>query len=112
MVASIPAGKKKHLVQLMRELDQLDGGRALPTPVEIARFWAWLRPLAGRELTLIRQTQPEVTHTVRTAWRRDVNQATDHLLHNGRRFAIVEAKNVDEDNAVLEMLCVERTGGR
>lgn len=111
MVASIPAGKKKHLVRLMRELDQMDGGRALPVPTEIARFWAWIQPLAGRELGQIRQTLPEVTHRVQATWLAGVNQATDFVLHNGRRFAIVEAKNVDEDNTVLDMLCVEQTGG-
>jgi head-tail adaptor len=111
MVASIPAGKKKHRVRLMRELDQMDGGRAVPTPTEIARFQAWIEPLAGRELGQIRQTLPEVTHRVRATWFRGVNQGTDYLLHNERRFAIVEAKNVDEDNTVLDMLCVEQTGG-
>ena len=111
MVASIPAGKKKHQVRLMRELNQTDGGRVLPTPTEITRFWAWIAPLAGRELGQIRQTLPEVTHRVQATWIGGVNQATDFLLHNERRFAIVEAKNVDEDNTVLDMLCVEQTGG-
>lgn len=111
MVASIPAGKKTHRVRLMRELDQTDGGRVEPLPVEIAKFWAWVQPLTADEPLQIRQVQPQATHRVRATWRDDVNQATDYLEHNGRRLAIVSAINVDEFNTVLDMLCAEQTGG-
>ncbi len=111
MTASIPAGKKKHRVRLVRELDQMDGGRTLPTPVEMAKFWAWIQPLSSQEIGTLRQVMPEVTTRVRTDWRTDVNQATDVLYHNERRLAIASLINVDEDNTVLDILCVEQAGG-
>jgi SPP1 family predicted phage head-tail adaptor len=110
MVAAVASGKLKHRVRLMRNGITLDGGRALDMPTEVAKLWAWVNPLAGRELGQLRQTLPEVTHRVMLHFRPDVTQE-NWLEHNGRRLAIVSLINVNEDNTVLELLCVEQTGG-
>jgi SPP1 family predicted phage head-tail adaptor len=110
MVEAVSAGKLKHRVRLMRAGITLDGGRAKPMPTEVAKLWAWVQPLAARELIQIRQVLPEVTHRVVLHFRPDVNNQ-NWLEHDGRRLAILSVINTNEDNTVLELLCVEQLGG-
>lgn len=110
MVAAVSAGKLKHRVRLMRAGITLDGGRANPMPTEVAKLWAAVEPLTSRELIQIRQVLPEVTHRVMAHFRSDVTHE-NWIEHNGRRLAIASVTNVGEDNTVLDMLCVEQTGG-
>lgn len=110
MVASVPAGKLKHRVRIMRDIDQLTGGQSLPVPTQLAEVWAWVQPLASRELAQVRQTLPEVSHRVTLHYRAGLT-ASDWLEHNGGRLAISSLINVQNDNTVLELLCVEQTGG-
>lgn len=47
-------------------------GEVLDTWVEVARLWAKVQPVAGREFYLVHQVQSETTHLIYTPYRADV----------------------------------------
>lgn len=74
---------------------------------EVARPWASIKPLSGRELWMAQQVQADVTIAVRMRFRRGVD-ATMELDLGGRRLRIVAVLNLEERNRTLELLCQEQ----
>lgn len=74
--------------------------------------WVQVEPLSGRELEVARQVDARTSHLVRMRYRAGVS-ATWRVRLPRRREAddlvlqIVSARNVDEADDELELLCVE-----
>lgn len=72
--------------------------------IEIAKAWASIEPLRGRETMDAGVTSHDVTHRVRCRYRRDVSIGPEMRIRYGTRlFEIVFVIDVDEAHRELEI---------
>jgi SPP1 family predicted phage head-tail adaptor len=81
-------------------------GGCVESWADVAEVWAELVPLKGYERMQAMQLESPITHRVTMRWRRGVTNA-QRLLYGDRVFNIKEALNLDEQDAFLQLLCVE-----
>jgi SPP1 family predicted phage head-tail adaptor len=71
-----------------------------------ATVWAYVRPVKGYERFQAQQLQTPVTHKLTVRYLAGVT--TKHrILFDSRVFEIKEVINVEEQNAFLELICIE-----
>ncbi len=104
----IRSGEFKHRITLQRENEQDDGhgGQALEPWTDVATVMASIEPISGNEALVARQLQDTVTHKVLMRWRPGVT-AKLRIKFGTRLFEILEVRNWDERNRLLELRCVE-----
>lgn len=74
----------------------------------VAKVWAHVAPLQGREAVYAAQINPQTTHKITIRYRSDI-AATWRILHDGRYFHLTAPpRNVGEGREWLELDCVER----
>jgi SPP1 family predicted phage head-tail adaptor len=71
-----------------------------------AEPWVSIEPLAGRELYLIMQVAPRVTHLVTMHYMAGV-ESDWRIMYGTRVFHIDRVINLKEANVKLEFLCIE-----
>ena len=84
------------------------GGQLDPwaTPTVVARVWARIEPLRGREQLSGMQLESRVTHRITIRHRADVG-AANRLRFGARVFNIRAVIDVEERGRWLELLCEE-----
>jgi SPP1 family predicted phage head-tail adaptor len=100
-------GKLNKRISIMSKESVSDGGGGYKDElVEVAKVWASMRSVSGREKYESQQAQAEVTHKVTIRYR-EVSPA--HLIKLGNRiFDIQYLINVNEENKLLEIQALER----
>ena len=115
MSGSGNAGRLRHVVTLHRDAGTTADtyGQPVVSDTTYATRRAEIVPLEGRELWRARQIQADATHTVRLRAGGLLSgtsrlQPKHWLVHEGRTFHVLHVRNVEELNAWLEVLVVER----
>lgn len=108
----IRPGDLRHRVTLQRRVEALDGyGQGEPTWNDAGTFWAFVRPLQGREAEAAKQIKPELSHRVTLRYQPGVAfTAGDRLLFGVRVLNVDAVKNLGERNIELELDCIETPG--
>lgn len=107
----IEAGQLNVPVALERatETRNTDGG-VVYTWAQIAKLWAEIKPLTGRELLLAQQMNSLVTHNVRVRYRAGINNKDRFVgIGDSRVFNVAYAVNVDSMNHEYQCQCIEQT---
>ena len=103
-------GKLRHRIAIEVESAATDsyGGQLDPwaSPRVVARVWARIEPLRGREQLRGMQLESRVTHRVVIRHRSDVGPA-NRLRFGTRLFNIRAVIDVEERSRWLELLCEE-----
>jgi SPP1 family predicted phage head-tail adaptor len=106
------AGKLRHHVTLQRAEFSQDPvtGEVTPSWVEVAKVWAAIEPLSGREFIAAAASQSEVTARVVIRYRPGVTSAM-RLLHRGKLYNIQGVlADVDSGLDYLTLPCSEGVG--
>jgi len=72
--------------------------------VEIARVWAAVEPLNGREFIAAQAVQSEITTRIRMRYRADL-QPADRIDHEGTLYDIQSIINPRSGDAELVLMC-------
>jgi SPP1 family predicted phage head-tail adaptor len=88
-------------------VDDGGGGEESLTWEEVARLWAAIRPLGGREQALTGQMDGRVSHEIIMRWRSGVRPDM-RLRRGGRVFHILAVMDGGERGRWLRLLCEER----
>lgn len=101
------AGRLRKRVSLQRRVETQDttGGMTV-TWAEVAKLWAGIEPLYGREYDAARARNAETTHRIVLRYREDVT-AQMRLVLGARIYRIDEILNVRERNAELHLRATE-----
>lgn len=103
----IRAGKLRHRVEIRRATEARDDfGGVVQSWTLVAKRWASVDPLRGRERFAAQQVQADVTHKVRLRYTESL-MPTDRIVHDGRTFEIGAVLNVSERDREMELLCTE-----
>jgi len=79
----------------------------VPTYVDFATVWAAVEPLRGREYFEAQKIRPEMQYRVRMRYLAGVT--TDmQVIYRGKILDIQSVINVDERDAELHLMCLER----
>ncbi len=81
-------------------------GEAVKTPHNVARVWAGITPLMGRELVTAQQYHAETTHLIEIRFRTGITPNLQIVL-GARLFTILAALNVEERDVVINCYCKE-----
>ena len=95
-------------IEAATETADSGGGFADPwaAPRVVARAWASIEPLRGRERLQAQQLEASVTHKIVLRYRADL-RASHRVAFQGRVFNIRSVINVGERSRWLELLCEE-----
>lgn len=74
----------------------------------IGRRWASIESALGKEDEYGMQMAQETTHIVKLRYYAEVHKTGCWFVYKGRRFDIMYALNVDEQNRESRLYCVER----
>ncbi len=98
----------RHRVELLASaIYEDDIGNQFTEWVTVARPWAAVEPLSGREYWAAAAVQAERTIKVILRYRPGVTPA-HRLVFKGRVFDIESVVNIEESNRWLELKCKER----
>lgn len=101
------AGKLRHRVDVQSLTRGQNGfGEATMAWSTVAVRWASVEPVAGKEIMVGDQPQPQVTHRVCLRWMAGITSDC-RLIHQGRAFNISAVMDKDERRRELELLCIE-----
>lgn len=104
---ALMAGKLRHRITIQqRTTDQDDYGQQLDRWDDVARAWADVEPLNGRELLAAAAVQAETTHTVTMRYRSGITPQL-RINYNGRLFNILNVLDDNERHRTLTLLCSE-----
>ncbi len=104
---ALMAGKLRHRIAIQqRTTDQDDYGQQLDQWDDVARVWADIEPLNGRELLAAAAVQAETTHTVTMRYRPGITPQL-RINYNGRLFNILNVLDDNERHRTLTLLCSE-----
>ncbi len=100
-------GKLRHLVTIERRVETDD---QVGDPVErwqlVARAWASVEPLSGRELVMQQQIHSEVSTRIRVRHRfAGEPDAKMRVKHRDRLFNISHIRNVETRDREIELYC-------
>lgn len=106
-MAITPAEKRDKLLTLQARTQTADAtGQLLETWSDVARVWASVRPLAGRELLLAKQAQARLSHRITILYRAGITP-TMRAVMGSRVFHFESVINRDEANEELLIEAVE-----
>lgn len=97
---------RKRVTIQQRTTDQDDYGQQLNQWDDVARVWAGIEPLNGRELLAAAAVQAETTHTVTMRYRPGITPQL-RINYNGRLFNILNVLDDNERHRTLTLLCSE-----
>lgn len=101
------SGRLRHRVTLLKPARTTDGyGQVKTSSSPVGTYWAWVRPLRGREAEVARQLRADLTHAVTLRYVGAIG-AEDSLLFRGRGLNIRSVIDVDERRREINLLCVE-----
>jgi SPP1 family predicted phage head-tail adaptor len=75
-------------------------------PLPVARAWAHIEPLRGREALASMKLESRITHRITLRYRAGISAAM-RVAFKGRYFNIRAVINPEERNEILELLCEE-----
>ena len=111
MAKRIPAGELRQLVEVQRDIGELDSyGQISHEWITDFELRAKIEILRGREGELARQLYPHAEYKVSMEYHPDLyaSGATQRRLLFGERILHIGAVlNPDEENVMLELLCGE-----
>jgi SPP1 family predicted phage head-tail adaptor len=106
------AGKLRHRIEIQQPVGTTrDGagakkGKDRQAWTVLARLWAAVEPLAGRELYNAQQVQPNLSHRVRVRYLDGV-KAKMRVKHDRRYLNIETVINLEERDRELHLMCTE-----
>jgi SPP1 family predicted phage head-tail adaptor len=101
------AGSLNHLVTLQQSLPDRDSyGTEVPRWSDVAKVWAEVTDISGREYTAMQQAVSAVSVRVRIRYRDGV-VATMRVLDGARVLEIVSVINADGGRSELQLMCQE-----
>ncbi len=77
---------------------------------EVKTVWASVEPTRGREYQEAQRVRPELTYKITTRYHKGITPDMS-IKFKGRFFNIISIINVREQNAMLEIVCTEKTTG-
>ena len=102
------AEELKQRVTLQRPTETNTKGEISVTWTDVAKVWARVKPLAGREYDYAAQVRAEIPHRVWIRYRSDVS-ANWRLRYNGRSLYLLGPPvNLEESNVYLVMDCADK----
>lgn len=112
-LTKVEAGRLRHRLALKREGGTtFDSRGQIDTLVEtIDTVWGSVEPLRGQESILARQLDATLSHKITIRYSSDVENIgpSSWFEFGTRKFHIVEARNIEERNILLECICGETT---
>ncbi len=103
------AGKLIHYVTIETGTStQSADGEPITTWATLARVWASIEPLSGRERLQSDQAGGETTLRVRCRYVSGVTNDS-RVIQGSRTLEVYHVNNISETNSELEMLCREPT---
>lgn len=103
----IAPGKLIHSVAIEKKVTQRDTyGAEIVTWVEVARAWASVEPLSGREYFQAQQMQASVDYRITMNYQPGI-VPTMRVKWNDRGFNIRSVINTEERNIELILMCQE-----
>lgn len=102
-------GRMQHRIEIQDNVfgEQDAHGNREKVPTTLARVWADIMPLSGRELLLAQQVNATVTHSIRMRYREGV-KPNQWIVFKGRTFDINSITNERESDRVMMLSCTER----
>jgi SPP1 family predicted phage head-tail adaptor len=96
-------------VSIEKRVETLDDvGDAVPRWQSVARVWAAVEPLSGRELVLQQQIHSEVSTRIRVRHRfAGIPDAKMRVKHRNRLYNISHVRNVDTRDRETELYCTD-----
>lgn len=76
--------------------------------VEVKTVWASVEPTRGREYQEAQRVRPELTYKITTRYHKGITPDM-FIKFKDRFFNIISIINVREQNAMLEIVCTEKT---
>jgi len=109
-VVIVEAGKLKHRITILKPSDgtTTDGyGQPLDDPVEVARPWAAIEPITGRDYLAAMQENAEVTTRIRIRYRAGIERSM--IVRYGQsEFEILYIAHPEYAKKELHLMCKER----
>lgn len=103
------AGKYRHYVTIQSPTESQSGtGQIVVSYETLARVWASVEPLSGKEKLQSDQTSGETTLRVRCRFVSGVTNDS-RVIQGSRTLEVYHVNNIDELNVELELLCREPT---
>ncbi|WP_330926294.1 phage head closure protein [Candidatus Sororendozoicomonas aggregata] len=102
------AGRLRHRVTLQRLVkDRNDFGEVVDAWEDQARFWAEVKPIAGKETFIAKQFAAQTSHEVWCRYRKGI-KASDRIIdHRGNTLDIKAVLDVGGRGCTLKLLCRE-----
>ena len=105
---SINAGRLKRHIEIWRYVNaRNEAGSDVNKLTKIKTVYGEIRPVRGSEYTEYYKTQHELSVKITIRYYADL-KSTDVLVYHGRQFEIKSIINPEENNYILEVMCVER----
>ena len=103
------AFKKRITLETYAEIPDSFGDAAVGQYTTLARRWASVTPLRGRELALFQQTHADVSHRILMRYDSTISTLTpkDRASLGSRNFDILSVINKREANREIELMCKE-----
>ncbi len=108
MSTTLRAGQLRHQVMIQKlgaRVDDNAGGGSIPWE-DVKEVWASIEPLTGRELFLVGQFNPSLTHRVRIRYIDGVHPSW-RIVYGTRVFDIKSVADIEERHREIEMMCEE-----
>lgn len=103
----INIGKLNKRVTFCKLLDQKDElGQSRKVLGDIATVWASLYPVRGAEIYEAQKIEGKVTHKCYVRYRPDIDNNL-FIKYKNSVYAVESAVDLDGENKVLEIMCVE-----
>ncbi len=110
-VRSLPAGERRHYVQIMRNVQTGTGagGSKVFTPTPIMSRWCYVAPRSGQELYYAKQIFGDATDFLMFNYDPEFEGLLDEdfVSENGRNLNIVWWADVQDRHITIEMICKE-----
>jgi SPP1 family predicted phage head-tail adaptor len=102
------AGRLNKRVTLQKRIESTDSeGRTSETWVPLGSIWVGMDPSVGLEPVVAGQEEAQVSHRVTARFRPDLDH-NSRLLLGARVLDVRSVLNVREENAEIDLLCIER----
>jgi len=101
--------KKRVTLETYAETPDSFGDATVGNYTELARIWASVQPLRGRELAQFQQVHADISHRIVIRYSDKVSVITpkDRAVLGSRNFDIISVLNKREANRELELMCKE-----
>jgi SPP1 family predicted phage head-tail adaptor len=102
----LAAGKLKTLISIQqRDLTQDSAGQPSDDWVEVAKPWAWIRVLNGREFATSGSDASQATSSIRIRYRSDITAAMRVVSPKGVIYDIVAVLPDEDCNEYVDLAC-------